>query len=238
MRLLFSLGAGHIAQIRSGTDRYKKCMEDTSMDIMEILKNAGVEIPDDKREMINTELRKAYKHSAEVGKITERHKTEVDSLSEQLKTANAEIESYKGMDIEGIKKSADEYRLKTEQMEKDHKAAAEKAEADYNAKIADMQYDSVLKDSLAGEKFSSDYARQGIFNDIKSKKLPIENGAIMGLQDTLKVLRESSPDAFAPGKPPATFVSGVAGGTPITATPKEEAVAAAQVAMGIKLPKG
>ena len=196
-------------------------------DIMEILKTAGVEIPEDKQDAVNTELRKTYKHINEVEKTATQHKTALDGLAEQLKTANAEIESYKGMDIEGIKKAADEYKAKAEQAEKD--AAA---------KIADMQYDAALKDALTGEKFSSEYARQGIFNDIKSKKLPIENGAIMGLQDSLKALRESQPDAFAPEKTPPALLPGITGTTPINATPKEQAIADAQAAMGIKLPKG
>jgi len=203
-------------------------MEDTAMpDIMELLKTAGVEIAEDKLESFNTELRKSYKHVNEVEKTAAQHKTALDGLTEQLKTANAEIESYKGMDIEGIKKAADEY-----------KAKAEKAEKDAAEKIADMQYDAALKDALAGEKFSSDYARQGIFADIKSKKLPIEGGAIMGLQDRLKALREAQPDAFAPEKTPPAVLPGITGTTPINSTPKEQALADAQAAMGIKLPKG
>ena len=182
-------------------------------DIMEILKTAGVEIPADKLEAFNTEVRKEYKHNAEIEKITTRQKTAIDDLTEQLKTANAEIESYKGMDIDSIKKSADEYKTKAEQAEKEYKEKAEQAEKDYTAKIADMEYDAVLKDALSGESFSSDYARQGVIGAIKTKKLPVENGAIMGLQDTLKAMRESTPDAFAPDKPPAKLISGITGST-------------------------
>ena len=44
--------------------------------------------------------------------------TELASTKEQLKTANTEIESYKSMDIEGIKASAESYKTKFEAAEK------------------------------------------------------------------------------------------------------------------------
>lgn len=43
--------------------------------------------------------------------------TELASTKEQLKTANTEIESYKSMDVEGIKKAADDYKAKFEAAE-------------------------------------------------------------------------------------------------------------------------
>jgi hypothetical protein len=56
------------------------------------------------------------------GKDIEGHKakittaqTELDGVKKQLTDANAQIESFKGMDIEGVKKSADEWKTKAEQ---------------------------------------------------------------------------------------------------------------------------
>ena len=43
--------------------------------------------------------------------------TELASTKEQLKTANTEIQSYKSMDIESIKKAADDYKTKFEEAE-------------------------------------------------------------------------------------------------------------------------
>ena len=42
-------------------------------------------------------------------------KTEADALKVQLTEANTQIESFKGLDIEGVKKSADEWKTKAEQ---------------------------------------------------------------------------------------------------------------------------
>ena len=47
----------------------------------------------------------------------ETNKTELKSVKEQLKSANETIESYKNMNIEDIKKSADDYKAKFEQSE-------------------------------------------------------------------------------------------------------------------------
>ena len=150
-----------------------------------------------------------YEH----GKLMTKSVEKGDSLTEQLKAAqeslaaaNAEIESFKGMDIDGIKKAADEYKAKFEESEK---SAA--------ARIAEMEYDTALKEALSGAKFSSDYARQGVIGEIKEKKLPLESGKIIGLEDALKSIREAQPTAFVeePAKIPATAIFGGTGKTPL-----------------------
>jgi len=167
---------------------------------------------------------------AEHGKMITESKESNTKLIEQLKaaqealtTANAEIESYKGMDIEGVKKSAEDYKLKFEESEKTSAA-----------RIAEMEYDAALKDALAAEKFSSAYAKSGVISEIKAKKLPLENGAIMGLADALKTIRETNADAFTPDKVPAAATYGGSGTTPMPQTDKEKALADAQAAVGIK----
>lgn len=47
---------------------------------------------------------------------------EYNALKTQLDTANATIQSYKDMDIDGIKKSVEDYKAKWEQSENDRKA--------------------------------------------------------------------------------------------------------------------
>lgn len=60
-----------------------------------------------------------------------------DAIKEQLAAANKTIDDFKGMDIDGVKKAADEWKQRAEQAEKD--AAA---------RIADMEFDGVLKDAI------------------------------------------------------------------------------------------
>ena len=64
-----------------------------------------------------------------------------DALKEQLAAANKTIKDFKGMDIDGVKRAADEWKAKAEQAEK---AAA--------ARIADMEFDSDLKDAVAASR--------------------------------------------------------------------------------------
>jgi len=167
------------------------------MDIFEILKAHEIEVPEDKKEALNTELRKAYKHNTEVDKITEKFNTERTAFNEQLKNANAEIESYKGMDIDGIKKSADEWKEK-----------AEKSQKEFDEKIADMEYDNALRDELLKESFSSDYARTGIQSEIKAKNLPIIDGKIIGLPELLETYKKDKPDAFKTVEAPPPNLKG------------------------------
>lgn len=172
---------------------------------------------------------------AEHGKLMTRSKEAVESLKEQLRAsqdgltaANAEIESYRGMDIEGVKTAASEWEKKYKKLEKES--------AD---RISDMEYNGALKDQLSGVAFNSEYDRQGIFNEIKAKKLPLENGKIIGLDDVMKTYRETSPQSFKPEKPPAGFIADAAGHaplTPSTPTDKDAAKAAAAKAFGVVQP--
>jgi len=61
-------------------------------------------------------------------------KADNDNKQELLENANKEIASYKDMDIEGIKKSAEDYKTKYET-----------AENDYKAKIAEMELNNKLE---------------------------------------------------------------------------------------------
>ena len=57
----------------------------------------------------------------------ETNKTELKPVKEQLKSANETIESYKNMNIEDIKKSADDYKAKFEQSENERKSEIERS---------------------------------------------------------------------------------------------------------------
>lgn len=64
-----------------------------------------------------------------------------DTIKGQLADANKTIEDFKSMDIDAIKKTADDWKQKAEQAEKD--AAA---------KIADMEFSSLLDSAIATAK--------------------------------------------------------------------------------------
>lgn len=81
---------------------------------------------------------------AENGKDIETTKgkyADYDTIKGQLKEASAAIEGFKAMDIDGIKKAADEWKIK-----------AETAEKNAAAKIADMQFDGLLSGAVSSAK--------------------------------------------------------------------------------------
>lgn len=153
-----------------------------------------LELSDEAIDQIMAEHGKSVeKYKAEAGKVEGLNQTIAD-LQGQLNAANTQIEEFKGMDIDGIRKAADNWKEKAEQ-----------AERDAQAKISELEHDNLLREKLSGVKFTSDYAKKGVFDEIKAKGLKTENGILLGFDDALQGLRESQPDAFASETPPPSF---------------------------------
>lgn len=122
---------------------------------------------------------------------------ELKTVKGQLDTANAEIKSYKDMDIDGIKQSAANWETK------------------YNAdtqalrdQLAQTQYSHAAEQTVAGLKFTSESAKKAFVADLISKKLPLEDGKLLGFEDFKKGYQEADPGAFAPETPTPTFTLG------------------------------
>lgn len=133
--------------------------------------------------------------------------TERDGLKTQLDTANDTIKSYKDMDIEGVKAKADEWETKYNtdtQTLKDQLAAAE--------------YGFAVKEATAALKFSSESARKAFVADLTAKKLPVQEGKLLGLEDFTKTYQEIDPNAFLPENDDKTPIAtkGGSGGGPAT----------------------
>lgn len=129
---------------------------------------------------------------AESGKEIQKHKddyaalkAENDSQKELLENANKEISSYKDMDIEGIKKSAEDYKTKYEEAEKEHQA-----------KIAQMEYDSKLDKYVGTLNLKNDIYRKEVVSRIKEKDLKFEGDTLLGGEDFIKAFKEQYAEAF------------------------------------------
>lgn len=165
--------------------------------IHEILKGYGLEIPSDKKADFDTLFLSNYKTISEVEKISGKLSTAEQQLKDtgaQLAAANDKIAEFGKMDIEGIRKAADDWKEK-----------AEKAEREAQAKIAEMEHDGLLREKLSGVKFTSEYAKKGVFDEIKAKGLKVENGQILGFEDAFSAIKEAQPSAFEPDNPPPKF---------------------------------
>lgn len=128
-----------------------------------------------------------------------------DSLKEQLANANKQIEEFKGMDIDGVRKSAEEWKQKAEQAEKD---AAEKI-SNMERSQAEEAYASTLK-------FSSGAAKKAFLADLAGKKLPLQDGKLLGADDFTKAYKEADSAAFANDTPSVQVV--LPGGNPTPET--------------------
>jgi chromosome segregation ATPase len=133
--------------------------------------------------------------------------TELASTKKQLVDANKEIESFKEMDVEAIKKAADEYKNKYEQAEKDAQAQIEALKLEHS-----------IESALRGAK------------NIKAAKALLDMESLKtsknidkDMEAAITALKESDPYLFEETPPPGTGGSLGAGGkqrkSPIT---KEE----------------
>ena len=108
---------------------------------------------------------------------------EYNTLAEQLRTANETIQSYKDMDIEGIKASVEEYKTKWEQSENERKVF------EHKTKVSGFVKSLGLKDDIY-EKYVTDM--------IIAKELKFDGEKLIGGDDVVNQFREKYPDAFKP----------------------------------------
>ena len=129
----------------------------------------------------------------ENGKDIERVKTKLtaaetarDEYKEQLEAANTTIQSYKDMDIEGIKQSASDWEKKYND---DLKAMQDKLEG--------QAYDFALKEYVSGYQFTSDLVKEAVIAQLKAQGFKLNDGKFLGADDFMKQLKEANPSAFA-----------------------------------------
>lgn len=127
--------------------------------------------------------------------------TERDGLQAQLDEARATIQSYKEMDIEGVKRAAADWEAK-------YNSDTAKLKADLEA----VQYGHAVERAVAGLQFTSESARKAFVADLKEKKLPLQEDKLLGLEDFTKAYQETDPGAFVSGEDDKTPVFTRGGG--------------------------
>lgn len=145
------------------------------------------------------------------GKDIETHKGKLTTAEESVKTlqtqladANKQIEDFKGLDIEGVKKAADEWKSKYEQAVQDHAA-----------KLLGMEFDKDFDSALAGAKVKYP-------NEVKSKlnleELKDKSGKFIAERFTEQIgkIKTESADLFVDSKEPPKIVKGANNQTVVT----------------------
>lgn len=120
--------------------------------------------------------------------------TEVNNTKELLTNANKEIDSYKSMDIDAIKKSAEDY-----------KAKYETAENDYKAQIAEMELNNKLEKYVDKLNLKNDIYKKEVISRIKEKELKFDGDVLLGGDELVKGFKEQYTDAFNDTKPKPNF---------------------------------
>lgn len=113
--------------------------------------------------------------------LTEAHKS--------LEAANKQIEEFKGIDIERIRKACDDWKQKAEQAE------ADKQKVIYESKVAGYVKGLKLKDEIY---------ENHVTNMLLDKGLQFEGDKLIGADDVVNPFKESHPDAFRATKPAPT----------------------------------
>ena len=106
--------------------------------------------------------------------------TELDGVKQQLSDANTTIQSYKDMDIDGIKQSAKDWETKyTQETQK------------LTAQLAAQERTHALDMFMGGYKFSSKPAENGVRAEFEKKNFTLEYGKFLGGDEFMKSLMEN-----------------------------------------------
>lgn len=135
--------------------------------------------------------------------------TERDAARSQLGEANKKLEGYDP-----------EWRIK-----------AEKAENDAKEQVAALQNDFAAQTVISAVKFSSESAKKAFLADLKAKRLPLQEGKLLGFDDYLANYKKNDPGAFAPEGGLPRMAAGTSG-QPAAPTAHEQANAALRAAFG------
>lgn len=123
---------------------------------------------------------------AEYGNDIQTEKDAAETLRTQLSEANTQIESFKNMDIDKIKKSAEDWEAKFKQSE------ADRAAFEHKTKVSGL---------VKGLKLKDDIYENYLTNALIEKELKFEGDKLIGGEDVINAFRESHPDAFVTDKP-------------------------------------
>jgi hypothetical protein len=129
------------------------------------------------------------------------YKLKAESLETQVNDANTEIQKFKDMDIDGIKKAADDW-----------KETAEKAKADADKQISQMKFDYALSTALTGAKAKNAKAVKALL-DMDGLKFNDNDGKIVGLDEQLAQIKADNDYLFESDEPAPEFVKGTNGGS-------------------------
>lgn len=150
-----------------------------------ILKELGIEVPEDKKSDLTKKVSENYVTKAEHDKKISRAESDRDAWKEKAETAEETLKGFEGIDPAQVQAQLAEYKKK-----------AEDAEKDRDQKLYERDFADALKAELEGTKFSSEGAKRDAVSQIKEAGLKLKDGKILGLTDFLAQMKEKDASAF------------------------------------------
>lgn len=143
-----------------------------------ILKEAGLEVTAEQLAAINKAVKENYKTVVDYDK----QKEKLDASEAKVKTLTESMEKFKDVDPEALKKSIE-----------DLKKELETKDAEYAGKIADRDFEDILKDAITGAKGKNTKAIRALLDldALKSSKNQKEDVA-----EAIKKLTEAEDSSF------------------------------------------
>lgn len=120
-----------------------------------------------------------------------------DDLKTRLEEADKTIEGFKGMDIDAIRKEADEWKEKAEQ-----------AKEDADAKVAEVEFNSRLTAAITGAKGKSPRAILGELGEERITALKASKNQEADIKAALEGLKKDSGYLFEDTQTPPPYAGG------------------------------
>ena len=148
------------------------------MSLFELLAKHGIEVPEEKKQGLETEFSESYREAQEFKKLN----TELEGIKGQLSQANEQIAGFKELDIEGVKQKAAEWEQKYNQ-------AAENSARE----IEQLKFDFALDRELTKAQARNPKAVKALLD---RDALKYDKGKIIGLEEQLETLKKKEDSAF------------------------------------------
>lgn len=148
------------------------------MSLFELLAKHGIEVPEEKKQGLETEFSESYREAQEFKELN----TELEGIKGQLSQANEQIAGFKELDIEGVKQKAAEWEQKYNQ-------AAENSARE----IEQLKFDFALDRELTKAQARNPKAVKALLD---RDALKYDKGKIIGLEEQLETLKKGEDSAF------------------------------------------
>lgn len=148
--------------------------------------------------------------------------TQISTLNDTIATRDADLTTLKEQ-LENAGTDAGELEKLTNSLV-DLQAKYDTDTKNLQTKLSEQAYEFAVRDFANGQKFSSSAAKRDFERSMLEKKLPMENGNIMGANDWMKEYAKANKDAFVaeapktPATPQPQFASGTNPGNGGTGT--------------------